>query len=129
MSVPSEFDTDDTAPAAAPLPSNATTGTIRLLFDSPVSEGNVMIAVNDQILLRKQFSFKRRESIFKTVKERGTLDESIPVRPGAAAVKIWLSGPDIPAALMATTSAQINGGETRTLRLDYSNGRLVARVQ
>jgi serine/threonine protein kinase len=125
---------DRPAPAAqsapaAPLPSNSTTGMIRLLFDSPVSEGNVMIAVNDQILLRKQFSFKRRESIFKTVKERGTLDESIPVRPGPAAVKVWLSGPDIPAALMATTSAQINGGETRTLRLEYSNGHLVARIQ
>jgi hypothetical protein len=30
---------------------------------------------------------------------------------------------------MATATAQINGGETRTLRLEYSNGHLVARIQ
>lgn len=117
------------APVAVPAAPVSTMGVLRLLFDSPVTEGNVMIAVNDQILLRKQFSFKRREGLFKTVRERGTLDESIPVHAGAAAVKVWLSGPDIPAALLATTTAQINGGETKTLRLEYSNGRLAVRIQ
>jgi serine/threonine protein kinase/TfoX/Sxy family transcriptional regulator of competence genes len=119
-----------TAPAPGP-PAPAATGSamLRLLFESPVTEGHVMVAVNDQILLRKQFSFKRKEGLFKTVKDRGTVDESIPVKAGAAAVKVWLSGPDIPASLLATTTAQLNGGETRTLRLDYSNGRLSVRVQ
>ncbi len=116
-------------PAAVPAAPVSTTGMLRLLFESPVTEGNVMIAVNDQILLRKQFSFKHREGLFKTVRERGTLDESIPVHAGAASVKVWLSGPDIPTALLATTSAQITGGETKTLRLDYSNGRLAVRIQ
>ena len=113
----------------APPASVSTSGMLRLLFDSPLSEGHVMVAVNDQILLRKQFSFKRKEGLFKTVKERGTIDESIPVRAGAASVKVWLSGPDIPASVLATATAQVGGGETRTLRLDYANGRLSARVQ
>ncbi|HEY6064855.1 MAG TPA: hypothetical protein VIY96_01785, partial [Thermoanaerobaculia bacterium] len=112
------------APSAA-----ATSAMLRVLFDSPISEGHVMVAVNDQILLRKQFSFKHKEGLFKTVKERGTVDESIPVKPGPASVKVWLSGPDIPSSLLATTSAQVAGGDTRTLRVEYANGRLSARVQ
>jgi serine/threonine protein kinase/uncharacterized membrane-anchored protein YhcB (DUF1043 family) len=107
----------------SPPTSASTTGMLRLLFESPLSEGHVMVAVNDQILLRKQFSFKKKES------KRGTVDESIPVRAGAAAVKVWLSGPDIPSSLLATATAQVGGGETRTLRLDYANGHLSARVQ
>ncbi|MEO8192054.1 MAG: protein kinase [Acidobacteriota bacterium] len=125
-----EARSDAPSPPAAPPPAVvSTTGMLRLLFDSPLSEGHVMVAVNDQILLRKQFSFKRKDGLFKTVKERGTVDESIPVKAGAASVKVWLSGPDIPASLLATTTAQVGGGETRTLRLDYANGRLSARVQ
>ncbi len=88
-----------------------------------------MVAVNDQILLRKQFSFKHKEGLFKTVKERGTVDESIPVKAGPASVKVWLSGPDIPSSLLATANAQVAGGDTRTLRVEYANGRLSARVQ
>ncbi|MEP6801085.1 MAG: protein kinase [Acidobacteriota bacterium] len=118
------------APTPAPAPAAvSTSGMLRLLFDSPVSEGHVMVAVNDQILLRKQFSFKHKEGLFKTVRERGTVDESIPVKAGSTTVKVWLSGPDIPASLLATATAQVVGGETRTLRLDYANGRLSARVQ
>ena len=111
---------------AAPV---STTATLRLLFDSPISEGHVMVAVNGQILLRKQFSFKRKEGLFKTVKEKGTVDESIPVKAGATAIQVWLSGPDVPASVLASTSAQLAGGDSKTLRLDYSNGRLSARVQ
>ncbi|MEP6767696.1 MAG: protein kinase [Acidobacteriota bacterium] len=121
--------TTDAAQPTAPPAAVSTSGMLRLLFDSPVSEGHVMVAVNDQILLRKQFSFKHKEGLFKTVRERGTIDESIPVRAGATSVKVWLSGPDIPASVLATATAQIGGGETRTLRLDYANGRLSARVQ
>ena len=116
-------------PTLGPAPAVSGSGMLRLLFDSPVSEGHVMVAVNDQILLRKQFSFKHKEGLFKTVKERGTVDESIPVKAGPVTVKVWLSGPDIPSSLLASTNAQVGGGETRTLRLDYVNGRLSARVQ
>ena len=80
-----------------------------------------MVAVNDQILLRRPFSFKKNES-------RSVLG-SFTVPSGAATIKAWLSGPGLPAAAFATTSAQISGGETRTLRLDYTGGKLAVQLQ
>jgi tRNA A-37 threonylcarbamoyl transferase component Bud32/tetratricopeptide (TPR) repeat protein len=103
--------------------------TLRLLFDSPVSEGNVMVAVNDQILLRKQFDFRKKEGFFKRVSATGTVDVSLPVKAGSIAVKAWLSGPDIPASILAQTSGQIGSGETRILRLEFASGHLSARIQ
>ena len=104
-------------PAAATAPGTAT---VRLVFDSPLPEGHVMIAVNDQILLRKPFSFKKGES--------RSVIASLTVQPGPATIKAWLSGPDMPSAF-ATTTAQISGGETKTLRLDYSGGKLGIQLQ
>ena len=120
-----------TAPTAAPAPAQASSSIpiLRLLFDSPVSEGHLMVAVNDQILLRKPFSFVRKEGLFKTVKETGTVDVSIPVQTGALNVKVWLSGPDIPASTFATTSTQMPAGGSRVLRVDYSAGHLGAKIQ
>ena len=105
------------ATAASPA---ATTATLRLAFDSPIPEGHVMVAVNDQILLRRPFSFKKGET--------HAVSASISVPPGLALVKVWLSGPDMPSAF-ATTSAQLAGGDTKTLQLDYSGGRLAAHLQ
>ena len=87
-----------------------------------------MVAVNDQILLRKPFSFSKK-SFFKTVKGTGTVDVSIAVPTGSLAVKVWLSGPDIPASTLATASTHMANGGSRTLRLDYSGGRLSAKIQ
>jgi hypothetical protein len=115
--------------AAGPSAAVTGNGMLRLLFHSPITEGNVMVAVNDQILLRRQFSFKRRESLFKTVKGTGTVDETIPVRSGPINVKVWLSGPEIPASILATTNGQMGGGETRVLHVEYAGGRLSAQVQ
>jgi serine/threonine protein kinase len=115
-------------PAAAPPPPEATTATLRLLFNSPVSEGHVMVAVNDQILLRQPFSFKKKAGLFKTIKETGTVTGSIPVPPGAVKVQAWLSGPDI-APTHDSTTVTLTPGETRVLRLEYSSGRLVVRIQ
>jgi hypothetical protein len=121
----------ETAPTPAPAPAQASSSIpiLRLLFDSPVSEGHLMVAVNDQILLRKPFSFVRKEGLFKTIKETGTVDVSIPVQTGALSVKVWLSGPDIPASTFATASTQMPAGGSRVLRVDYAGGHLAARVQ
>jgi hypothetical protein len=105
------------------------TPVLRLLFQSPISEGHVMVAVNDQILLRKPFSFTRKQGLFKTVKETGTVDVSIPVQTGALNVKVWLSGPDIPASTFATASTQMPAGGSRVLHLDYTGGHLSAQIQ
>jgi serine/threonine protein kinase len=115
-------------PTAVPAASSSTP-VLRLLFESPISEGHVMVAVNDQILLRKPFSFSHKQGLFKTVKETGTVDVSIPVQTGALIVKIWLSGPDIPASTFATASTQMPSGGSRVLHLDYTGGRLSARIQ
>jgi serine/threonine protein kinase len=118
-----------TIPTAAPAVNVEANPILRLLFHSPVSEGNVMVAVNDQILLRRPFSFKRKEGFFKTVSETGTVEAAIPLQPGPIAVKVWLSGPDIPASSFATVNAQVSGGQTRILRVQYSSGRLSAQIQ
>jgi len=47
---------------------------------------------------------------------------------GAAAVKAWFSGPNMPSAF-ATTNAQLNGGDSRTLLIDYAGGGLSVKVQ
>ncbi len=115
-------------PTAAPSSASATP-TLRLLFNSPISEGHVMVAVNEQILLRRPFKFTRKEGLFKTIKETGTVDASIPVQAGALNVKVWLSGPDIPASTYASTAGQMPAGGSRILRLDYTGGRLSAKIQ
>ncbi len=104
-------------PAPAPVSGNAT---VRLVFDSPISDGHIMIAVNDQILLRKPFSFKKGDS-------RSVL-ESLTVPSGSATIKAWLSGPDMPSAF-ASTTGQFSGGEAKTLRLDYAGGKLGIQLQ
>ena len=105
------------APPPAPAP---TTATLKLAFDSPMSEGHVMVAVNDQILLRRPFSFKKGES--------RSVGANISVPPGLANVKVWLSGPDMPSAF-ATASAHVQAGDTKTLQLDYSGGKLSAALK
>ncbi len=90
------------------------------MFDSPINSGHVMVAVNDQILLRKPFSFKKNDS--KSVLA------SMTVPSGTAAIKAWLSGPDTPSSF-TTTTVQLAGGDSKTLRLELSGGKLTARVQ
>jgi tRNA A-37 threonylcarbamoyl transferase component Bud32/tetratricopeptide (TPR) repeat protein len=114
------------APAAASA--SARTATLNLTFDSPISEGTVMVAVNDQIRLKLPFSFKRKVSIFKTVKETGTVTGTMAVDPGSVGIKVWLSGPDIPTAYKNLT-ATVSAGDTRTLRLEYAGGQLNVRFQ
>jgi tetratricopeptide (TPR) repeat protein len=122
--------TEAAVPTAVPAPAaSLSTPVLRLLFESPISEGHVMVAVNDQILLRKPFSFTRKAGLFKTVKETGTVDVSIPVQTGALNVKVWLSGPDIPASTFATASTQMPNGGSRVLHLEYTGGHLSAKIQ
>jgi serine/threonine-protein kinase len=122
--------TEAAVPTAVPASAaSSSTPVLRLLFESPISEGHVMVAVNDQILLRKPFSFSHKQGLFKTVKETGTVDVSIPVQTGALNVKVWLSGPDIPASTFATASTQMPAGGSRVLHLDYTGGHLSAKIQ
>jgi serine/threonine protein kinase len=104
-------------PPAAPIPGEAT---VRLVFDSPITEGHVMVAVNDQILLRKPFSFKKGES--------RSVAATFTAPSGQAAIKVWVSGPGMPSVFAATTGV-FSGGETRTLRPELSGDKLTVRLQ
>ena len=117
------------APVQVPARPAATTATVNLVFESPISEGTVMVAINDQIRLKLPFSFKKKVSIFKTVKETGTVTGTMTVDPGTVGIKVWLSGPDIPSTAYKNLTAQITAGETRTLRLDYAGDQLTIRLQ
>jgi tetratricopeptide (TPR) repeat protein len=116
------------APAPALAQPAVTTATLNLVFESPISEGTVMVAVNDQIRLKLPFSFKRKVNIFKTVKETGTVAGTMTVDPGSVGIKVWLSGPDIMTAYK-NLPAQLSAGDTRTLRLEYAGGQLNVRLQ
>jgi hypothetical protein len=124
----SAVNTQPMGPVAPPAPAAATNATLRLLFDSPISEGHVMVAVNDQILLRRPYNFKKKAGLFKSVEGTGTVSASIPVPTGPVTVKVWLSGPGISPAF-GTATASMLPAETRTLKLDYAGGNLGVRVQ
>lgn len=125
----SAVNTQPMGPDAPPsAPAAATNATLRLLFDSPISEGHVMVAVNDQILLRRPYNFKKKSGLFKSVEGTGTVSASIPVPTGPVTVKVWLSGPGISPAF-GTATASMLPAETRTLKLDYAGGNLGVRVQ
>ena len=109
------------APAAAPPAATVPgTATLRVTMDAPIPEGHIMVAVNDQILLRRPFSFKKGEA--------RNVSANISVPSGAAAVKVWLSGPNM-ASAFATANAQLAGGDSKTLQLEYSGGKLSVRLQ
>ncbi len=113
--------------APPPVPAGASKATLRLLFDSPIPQGHVMVAVNDQILLRQPYNFKK-SGLFRSSEGKGTVSANIPVPNGPVTVKVWLSGPGITPAY-ATASASMLPAETRTLKLDYAGGHLGVRVQ
>jgi serine/threonine protein kinase len=114
--------------APPPAPAAAGNAILRLLFDSPISQGHVMVAVNDQILLRRPYNFRKKSGLFKSVEGTGTVSANIPVPTGPVTVKVWLSGPGISPAF-GTTSASMLPSETRTLKVDYGSGQLGVRVQ
>ena len=114
--------------APPPVPAGTSQATLRLLFDSPISEGHVMVAVNDQILLRRPYNFKKKSGLFKSTEGTGTVSANIAVPNGPVTVKVWLSGPGISPAY-ATATASMLPAETRTLKLDYAGGNLGVRVQ
>src|SRR6266542_627393 len=113
-------------PMSPPAPAGATNATLRLLFESPISQGHVMVAVNDQILLRHPYNFKKKSGLFKSSEGTGTVSANIAVPTGPVTVKVWLSGPDIPPAYASVTASMLPA-ETRTLKVDYASGHLGAR--
>ncbi len=117
------------APAAPTEGVAAGPATLRLVFESPISEGSVMVYVNDEKALQKAFDFSKKAGLFKRVDGTGTVEAPIPVKAGPVTVKVWLSGKGLSAAAFTTVAGQLAGGETRTLKLDYSGKQLTAHIQ
>ena len=105
-------------PAAPAVP--ATTATLRLAFDSPIPEGPRHGG-------RQRSDPAAPAVLVQEGREPRRLGEHLGPA-GLAAVKVWLSGPDMPSAF-ATATAQLSGGDTKTLQLDYSAGKLSVRLQ
>jgi eukaryotic-like serine/threonine-protein kinase len=103
--------------------------TLRLSFDSPISEGSVMIYVNDEKVLQRTFDFSKKAGLFKRIEGTGTVEASMPIKGGSVTVKVWVSGKGLSSAAYTTATGQVPGGETRTLKLDYAKGQLTARIQ
>src|SRR5262249_976853 len=102
---------------SAPVPGNAT---LRLTFASPIPGGHIVGAGDGPILPRKPFAFKKGEG--------RTVAATLTIPSGPAAIKAWFSGPNMP-SVFATTNAQLNGGDSRTLVVDYAGGGLTVKVQ
>jgi eukaryotic-like serine/threonine-protein kinase len=121
---------EHTVPTPPPtVPATIGPTTLRLLFDSPVSEGSLMVYVNDEKVLQRPFDFSRKSGLFRRVEGTGTVEAAISVKPGPVTVKVWLSGKGLAAAAYTTATGQLSGGETRVLKLDYAGGQLTARIQ
>jgi serine/threonine protein kinase len=103
--------------------------TVKLLFESPISDGNVIVYVNGERMVQKSFDFSRKSGLFKRVDGTGTVEASFEVKPGPAEVKVWLSGKGLAGAAFTTTTAQLAPGDNRVLRIEYAGGQLAARVQ
>ena len=103
--------------------------TLHLLFDSPISDGSVIVYVNGERAVQKSFDFSKKAGFFKRVDGTGTVEATFEVKPGPAEVKVWLSGKGLTAAAFTTTTAQLGPGENKVLRVEYAGGQLAARIQ
>jgi tetratricopeptide (TPR) repeat protein len=111
----------DTAPAvAAPRPAVApnTPATIHLVFSSPIPKGFLMVAINDQIIYRKNFDFGKEKS--------GTITDTLHAAPGSSTVKVWLTTPDASVKGYQPLPVTFAPGDNRTLTLTLQGSKFGA---
>jgi len=103
---------------APPPPSASTTATLRVVMDSPVPEGTVMLMINNQTTMTQRFAFKSGE--------KRSISAAFKVPVGSLNVRIYLLSQQTPGAIAATT-LQLAGDETRTVQLEFADGKLLIR--
>ena len=64
--------------------------TVQLHFESPISDGNIIVYVNGERAVQKTFDFSRKAGLFKRVDGTGTVEASFTTQPGPAEVKVWV---------------------------------------
>jgi len=77
-----------------------------------------MLVVNNQNILRHEFAFKGNE--------RRSVSANFQLPPGSMTVRIYVLSEQTQGA-NTTTSLQLTGGETRTIQLEFSGGKLLIR--
>jgi predicted Ser/Thr protein kinase len=104
------------AEPAAPPPPTPATGTLRIAFDSPITQGYVMVRLNDKEIFRKAFDFGKK-------KARGLVEGSVSVPSGRGELKVWVISSDRSVSQYKVVPATISGGESHTLALDLDASR------
>lgn len=107
-----------TAPARTVAPN--TPASLRISFDVPVPKGFFMVAVNDTILLRRNFDFGKEK--------HGLVTGMIHAAPGASTIKLWLTTPDPSVKGYMTLPAQFKAGDSRSLTVTFGGNHLAAHI-
>jgi len=114
-SVPAPAPARPVEAAVAPTPTPGT-GTIRISFDSPISQGYVMVRLNDKEIFQKAFDFGKKNA-------RGRVEGSTAVPSGRGEFKVWVIASDRSVNEYKVVPATVPGGESRTLALELDAAR------
>src|SRR5262249_48223553 len=127
---PQRAETSPTAKVAKSKPKSLQKAAmIRVVLDSTLPRGYLMVAVNDEIRVRRPFSFTKRVGLFKSARTEGTVQEELKVPPGSISLKAWLTTPDGSFSGYRILAANLQAGDNRTLLLSVSNDQLQARLK
>ena len=97
-----------------------TPATVHVSFNSPISKGYLMIAVNDSIIYRKNFDFGKANG--------GVVSDSLHAAPGNSTIKVWLTTPDSSIKGYQALSATLSGGDSKTLTLTLQGTKFSVRL-
>jgi serine/threonine-protein kinase len=106
--------------ASKPVATANTPATVHVNFNSPISKGYLMIAVNDSIIFRKNFDFGNANG--------GVVSDSLHAAPGNATIKVWLTTPDSSIKGYQAISATFSGGDSKTLTLTLQGTKFTAHL-
>ncbi len=98
-------------PTAAPALPTPSTATVKITFDCPISDGHVMIRLNEREVFRKSFNFGKKS-------RGGLIEGSIQVPAGKGDWKFWVISADGSVRQFQPYTFEVPGGENRMLRLD-----------
>lgn len=114
-----------TVTEAPPPPPANPFGTLKIDFQSELSRGVVTVYQGSEQILRREFSFFERRSLFRRKATGGSFEENRRVAAGDLTIRVYLSIPGN-ATVNSSIEGRLPGGGVRvlTIRVD-TEGRLV----